>query len=79
MTVGRIYTLLLIPDSKCNSGRYGRVGIAIVFGNHSFGRKYLFATETLKCYANRTGYPLFLIDLDDDPLVKERCAAYTVV
>lgn len=35
------------------------------------------ASQTLKCYAQRNGYRLFLVDLTNDQNVVKRCAAYS--
>ncbi|CAJ0963573.1 unnamed protein product, partial [Mesorhabditis belari] len=52
---------------------YGRVKIFIAYQNGSFHHRYRVAQQTLKCYLQTTNYELLLVDLYNEPKVKNNC------
>jgi hypothetical protein len=65
--------------SRCFQPSIGRVDIWIGVQNETVGSLYKAALQTMKCYANRVGYNLHIVDLTNDALVTKYCKNYGVV
>ncbi|KAK6739208.1 hypothetical protein RB195_020957 [Necator americanus] len=55
---------------------FGKVSVFVAYSGQTGQQIYAFAQKTLQCYLKGTNYTLFLVDLDSDPIIQERCKAH---
>ncbi|CAJ0589964.1 unnamed protein product [Cylicocyclus nassatus] len=53
---------------------FGKVSIFVAYIGSSMQTHYRVAQQSLQCYLKTVNYTVFMVDLDKDPRVKEKCS-----